>query len=291
MNLEARIETMLPEMYRETYQGLQPTPMKSAALKYDSDGRVAWDEIWGSFCDLAMAGGPPHRGTLLEPDSPTKIASENEKYASVADELCRGLHLTTGLYARVSATPGWVQVDCTSAAMAAWLCRVIVMENVAARFNGLSLGLPCGPGYRVEKEIKNVIVVMAKTSHYWLEHMTDEQHVEVGKLLRVMQKESPLLRPLYASDSFDGAKQEAYALRIAALISNSTGLQTSLDRSKRWLGLDYGDVSRAVQMMRVFAVRNTIVRREESIAYLPLNPTADRSGESIMGLCQAANAV
>ena len=39
--------------------------MRAAGLKYDADGKVAWDEIWGSFCDLAMAGGPPHKGKLL----------------------------------------------------------------------------------------------------------------------------------------------------------------------------------------------------------------------------------
>jgi sirohydrochlorin cobaltochelatase len=282
MNWEARIETMLPAMYRETYLDLQPLPMRSAALKYDSAGRVAWDEIWGSFCDLAMAGGPPHRGTLLEPGKPEEIAAESEKYGAVVAELCRALHLVTGLYARSSATPGWIQIDCTSAAMSAWLCRAIVMENVAARFEGLSLGLPGGANYRVEKEIKNVIVAMAKTSHYWLEHMSDEQHVEIGKLLRTMQKESPLLRPLYECDGFAKEVQEAYALQVSAAVESATGLQTSLDRSRRWLGLEYGEVDRAIRMMRVFAVNNVLVRREKTVVYLPLNPGFDSSGELIV---------
>ena len=65
--LELRIRTLLPEQYQDTYEAIQPTPMRSAGLEYDPDGNVAWDRMWGSFCDLAMAGGPPHKGRLLEP--------------------------------------------------------------------------------------------------------------------------------------------------------------------------------------------------------------------------------
>ena len=65
--LDARLRTLLPEEYRDVYEDVQPISMGSAGLKYDADGQVAWDQMWGSFCDLAMAGGPPHKGTLLEP--------------------------------------------------------------------------------------------------------------------------------------------------------------------------------------------------------------------------------
>ena len=65
--LDTRLKTMLPEEYRDSYEAMQPKTMGSAPLRYDADGLVAWDEMWGSFCDLAMAGGPPHKGALLEP--------------------------------------------------------------------------------------------------------------------------------------------------------------------------------------------------------------------------------
>ena len=65
--LDLRLRTLLPEEYQDSYEDVQPAPMRSAGLKFDADGKVAWDEIWGSFCDLAMAGGPPHKGALLEP--------------------------------------------------------------------------------------------------------------------------------------------------------------------------------------------------------------------------------
>ena len=57
--LEARIKTILPPQYQDCYEDVQPVSMGSAGLKYGPDGKVAWNEIWGSFCDLAMAGGPP----------------------------------------------------------------------------------------------------------------------------------------------------------------------------------------------------------------------------------------
>ena len=55
--LDARLKVLLPETYQGIYQELTPAPMRSAAFQYDADGRVAWDRMWGSFCDLAMAGG------------------------------------------------------------------------------------------------------------------------------------------------------------------------------------------------------------------------------------------
>ena len=63
---EACLKAVLPEEYRECYEDMKPVLMGSAALKYGSDGRVAWNEIGGAFCDLAMAGGPTHRGKLRE---------------------------------------------------------------------------------------------------------------------------------------------------------------------------------------------------------------------------------
>jgi sirohydrochlorin cobaltochelatase len=65
--IDFRVRVLLPEQYRESYESVQPEPMRSAGLKFDAAGKVAWDEMWQSFCDLALAGGPPHKGTLLEP--------------------------------------------------------------------------------------------------------------------------------------------------------------------------------------------------------------------------------
>src|SRR6201994_2622427 len=157
---EARFKTLLPEEYRASYEDVQPVSMGSAGLKFGSDGRVAWDEMWASFCDLAMAGGPPHKGTLLEPASQASIDAEPDRYTSVVDEICRGVSMVTDLVADASVHAGWISVDCVNRGTAAWLLRAITVENVSARCEGAILYLPAGPSYRLEKEIKNVITVI-----------------------------------------------------------------------------------------------------------------------------------
>ena len=57
--------------------------MGSAGVRYAADGQVAWDQMWGSFCDLGMAGGPPHKATLLEPPRPEEIDADRGGYAAV----------------------------------------------------------------------------------------------------------------------------------------------------------------------------------------------------------------
>ena len=110
--LEIRIKALLPETYEDCYESVQPVSMGSAGLRFDPDGRVAWDEMWASFCDLAMAGGPPHKGTLLEPAGPAEIDEKPEQYRAVVEEICRGVTMVTDLRALSSPVPGWVRVMC-----------------------------------------------------------------------------------------------------------------------------------------------------------------------------------
>jgi cation diffusion facilitator family transporter len=145
-------------------------PMGAADLKYDAEGNAAWDEIWTGFCDLALAGGPPHRGTLLEPVNPEIIAADPEGYARVLSELERGIRMITGLSVIRSDTPGWIGLVCESEDMALWLLRAIIVENVSVRRENQILYFPAGPDFRLDKEIKNIITVIAKTTHYWKEH-------------------------------------------------------------------------------------------------------------------------
>src|SRR5689334_5517518 len=94
--LERRLEALLPQEYQNDDDAVEPAPMGSAALKYDADGKVAWNEIWQSFCDLAMAGGPPHKGALLCPGRPREIHASPARYLSVVEEICRGIAMATG---------------------------------------------------------------------------------------------------------------------------------------------------------------------------------------------------
>src|SRR5262245_58777245 len=119
---EAKVNALLPSMYHQC-DAVSPTSMGSAALKLGPDSRVAWDEIWTGFCDLALAGGSPHRGSLLQAPSPEEVEGEPAGYQLVAEEIARGVRMTTGLPARPAPEPGWVAVGCHGEAMAAWLLR------------------------------------------------------------------------------------------------------------------------------------------------------------------------
>jgi sirohydrochlorin cobaltochelatase len=269
--LDARLKTILPEEYQDSYEGMEPVPMRSAGLKYDSDGKVAWNEIWGSFCDLAMAGGPPHKGALLEAGRPADIDAEPDRHAGVAEEICRGVMMTTLLDTNVSPVQGWVRISCLSDAMTGWLLRAIVMENVAARADGMALDLPAAPHFRLEKEIKNVITVIAKTSHYWLEHMPRGQQRGIASLFARLAKESPLVEP----STTDGGEEAA---GLSAAIRRDTGLQTSGQSYTGWLGVDCPSVRSAIWMMRALVAGNILSRREETTLFVPVNRGTDPGG-------------
>lgn len=155
------------------YENMTPSaaPMGAAALKYDSDGQAAWNEIWTDFCDLALAGGPSHRDVLLEPGNPEAVLTHPEQYETVLTELERGIRMVTGLNPVRGASPGWVGMECDSEEMALWLLRAITVENISVRREGRVLYFPASPVFKLEKEIKSVITVVAKTNHYWQEHL------------------------------------------------------------------------------------------------------------------------
>jgi cation diffusion facilitator family transporter len=161
---------VLPPRYRDSRTIVSAAPMGAAALKYDEAGKAAWNEIWTGYCELALAGGPPHRGNLLEPVDPAVVAANPEGQARVLDEIERGLKMVTGLPVVHSERAGWIGLKCKSQDMAVWLLRAITVENVAVRREGDVLFLPAGPDFRLEREIKSVVTVVAKTNHYWTEH-------------------------------------------------------------------------------------------------------------------------
>jgi sirohydrochlorin cobaltochelatase len=283
--LELRLRTILPEEYQDCYDDLEPVSMGSAGLKYGRDGKVAWNDIWSTFCDLAMAGGPPHKGALLEPGSRAAVYAEPERYRQVVDEICRGVTMVTDLAAEPSPVPGWVLVDCETSGMAEWLVRAIVMENVSARCKGALLELPAGPGYRVEKEIKNVITVIAKTCHYWLEHMWATQRRDIANLFATMAAESPLVQPAFAEDDYDdfsADRHNALCTKMSETIHRLTGLRPSNHRYAGWLGLECPNVRAAGWMMRALVAVNVLARREETTLFVPVNPATDSDGGSVV---------
>lgn len=289
--LEARLTILLPEVYQDSYDDVQPVSMGSAGLKYGRDGRVAWDEIWESFCDLAMAGGPPHRGTLLEAGTNADIDREPGRYDQVVDELCRGVEMVTGLAAERSLIAGWIQVDCPSTGMAGWLLRAITMENVSARGDGMVLHLPAGPRFRVEKEIKNVVTSIAKTCHYWLGHTSVAQHRAIGDLFKSMEIESPLIQAPFSTRDTKTAGFETLRDALSAEIHSQTGLEANGYEYYGWLGIDCKDVRSAIWMMRVMVASNVLCRRERGSVYVPVNPSTDRDGNQVAGRLARAHRV
>jgi sirohydrochlorin cobaltochelatase len=274
--LEARLRTLLPPDYQDTYERIQPKPMRSAGLKFAPDGSVAWDEIWGSFCDLAMAGGPPHKGRLLAPatGAAPDVGSATQLDAVVA-EVRRGIEMVTSMPCDPAPTPGWVRVECYSAPMAGWLLRAITMENVAARADGMYLDLPVSPGFRLEKEIKNVITVIAKTSHYWLEHMPLGQQRAIADLFARLERMSPLVAPAWPVTAAEVADCLRTAAVLAQHVRTLTGLETVASLHPGWLGVQCPDVPSAVWMTRALVCLNVLSRREETTLFVPVNAASD----------------
>jgi sirohydrochlorin cobaltochelatase len=281
--LEARIRAILPQEYQDSYDTVEPVSMGSAGLKYRADGRVAWDQIWGSFCDLAMAGGPPHKGTLLEPGRRSDIEADPERYDEVAEEICRGVRMAADLDAEPSPIPGWVRVICSNAGMAGWLLRAIVMENVAARSAGARLDVPAAPHFRLGKEIKNVVTVVAKTSHYWLGHMPRSQQRAIAELFIEMAEESPLIEPPRPDEALASRACDTTATAIAENAGPLTGLRTSQHRYPGWLGFECPSVRAAIWMMRAMAASNVLSRREGTVLFVPVNPVIDPAGHHVAG--------
>jgi len=240
--------------------------------------------MWGSFCDLAMAGGPPHKGKLLEPGSPAEIGAATQRYAEVAEEICRGVRLTTDFRQSNSSVPGWISVDVRTPTSSEWLVRAIAMENISVRSEGKLLYLPAGPAYRIEKEIKNVITALAKTSHYWVEHVPLEQDWAIADLFALMAERLPLLQPALAGFGFDAASHEALCRRIVDAVTPATGLHRSKDRYAGWLGFECPDVPSAIWIMRALVASNILSRREETTLFVPVNPGSDPEGIHVSSL-------
>jgi sirohydrochlorin cobaltochelatase len=282
--LEQRIRTILPPEYQDSYQDLEPIAMGSAGLKYGADGKVAWDEIWGSFCDLAMAGGPPHKGRLLEPGRRTDIDAGLYRYERVTEEICRGIRMAANLDTTPSPVPGWVRVTCSSDGMSEWLVRAIVMENVAARVDGPALDVPAAPHFRIEKEIRNVVTVVAKTCHYWAGHIPLDQQRAIATMFAEMSEDAPLIGPPDATenDATDNdAGLEPASASMAATVQHETGLVPSRHRSAGWLGVECPSLRGAVWMMRAMVVNNVLSRREGTVLFVPVNPHTDPEGEGV----------
>lgn len=267
--LNTRISAFLPPRYQHCYTDVNPISMGSASLKYDTNGQVNWDQIWTSFCDLAIAGGPPHRGKLLKPIKADKSQQNQQKYDTVVAELSRAISLVTNLTV-TSKAYGWIGVTCNSPTMAAWLTCAIIAENIAAYRRGKDIYLPAGPDFRVEKEIKNVVTALAKTCHYWSSHGPTSQEQAVF---------ATLLAPVtYCQEDLPEAEYQSLVARMVTSLQQASGWVCDGSRYVGWIGLECPTVETAIWLLRVLIVSGIQARREDSTLFLPTgNGTAQQA--------------
>lgn len=280
--LDAKINAFLPPRYQHCYSSVSPTSMGSAVVKYGADGKVAWDQIWTTFCDLALAGGPPHRGKLLEAVSEAEVAAEPERHREVVAEIRRAIGLTTSLPVVNGYAPGWVGVQCQSLEEAAWLQFAVNAENVSARRKQAVLQLPAGPAFRIEKEIKNVVVSLAKTYHYWEGHLTTSQQTLAGDT--AWDAATP------AEAAANPSAHEAAVVELEDGL-RSAGLSVSPRRYAGWVGIEVSGEEEAVWLLRAILVEQILVRREEGALYLPVSAASNaaRSGRVARAVGRAWN--
>jgi sirohydrochlorin cobaltochelatase len=272
--LDAKINAFLPPQYQHCYSSVSPNSMGSAGLRYGPDGRVAWDQVWTTFCDLALAGGPPHRGKLLEPVTEAEVATAPDRYGEVVAEIDRAIGLTTGLPVFEGYAPGWIGVQCGSVPEAAWLQFAVTAENVSARRSLSLLQLPAGPAFRVEKEIKNVVVALAKAYHYWDGHLTDAQQTLAGD--GVWEAATP------SEAAATPSEYEAAMIEMENEL-RATGLPISPRFYTGWVGVETAGEDEAVWLLRAVLVEQVLARREGRVLYFPVKASSNANQAGQVG--------
>ncbi|CAN5562435.1 hypothetical protein BH10PLA2_BH10PLA2_04090 [soil metagenome] len=271
--LNQKIRALLPGQYVHCYESVSPDSMGTAKLKYNADGTVAWDEIWTSFCHLALAGGPPHRGRLLASVPETVAQQQMELTNQVSEEIERGLFLAADLRAARDLKPGWVGARCRNEAMAAWMTRAVVAENIFARQEGDVLLLPAGPDFRLEKEIKNVITAVAKTSHYWSFHAAEKERSSASKLFKTGGTADPIFAPATVDEvNQDSVGYQEASSKLEKHLAATSSLEIHAPQTPGWIGLKCTNEEMAIWLMRAAIAENLIARREEAVLFLPVNP-------------------
>jgi sirohydrochlorin cobaltochelatase len=261
--LEAKIHAILPPRYVGCFEEVPSGSMGSATLKYDKEGTVAWGEIWTTFCHLALAGGPPHRGSFLGAVATAEVLARPAEQAAVVAEIQRAIGLSANLPTVAETAPGWVGVRCHDEDMAAWLVRAIVAENVIARHEGKLLLVPAAPAFRIEKEIKNVVVCVAKTCHYLLDHVEPEE--------RPRGFGDDLIQPPLPEEIAEAADDYRAAMEeLRAGLSGQTEMDVVESKSTGWIGLRCAREEMAIWMMRAVIVENILARREADVLFVPV---------------------
>jgi hypothetical protein len=145
------------------------------------------------------------------------------------------------------------------------------------------IALPAGPGFRLEKEVKNVVTVIAKTFHYWDGHMVPAQHRAIGQIFAELAATTPLVTPAMPGGAEGREACRVSADAVAERLQSRLGLHRSEAGRVGWLAVECPSVRAAVWLMRALVVSNVLARREGKILCLPVDPGEDPVGERVVG--------
>ena len=131
-----------------------------------------------------------------------------------------------------------------------------------------------GPHFRLDKEIKNVVVALAKTCHYWTDHMSSCQRGRMAAMVYGSAADATLAEPATAEEVCTAPdKYRVVVDQLERGIRQTTGLALMPSRCLGWIGVPCSDEKTAAWLMRAVIVDNVLVRREGNVLYLPASPT------------------
>ena len=239
-------------------------------------------EIWGSFCDLAMAGGPPHKGALLEPgnEGGDRRAVRSLRRGRRGD-LPR--HQDGDRPARVSSprlpAGSASRVRRRDGRLAAARHRHGERRGSPPRRDARTAGVRRTSASRRKSRTSSPSSPRPATTG-WATCPRDQQQA-IAELFVTMAGESPLIEPDLSSPDSD--ERAASWPRASLTDPASTGLQRSNHRYPGWLGLECPSVRAAVWMMRALVASNVLSRREGTVLFVPVNPATDPRGVNVAG--------
>jgi hypothetical protein len=155
--------------------------------------------------------------------------------------------------------------------MAAWLLRAVIAENVFVRRKQDTLQVPAGPQFRLAREIKNVVVALAKTCHYWIGHLSPAEQANAGGLLLSAEASAEVLEPSSRPVCLASVEQyRSLAHKMGHAIEQTTGLPVAPNPILGWVGVQFPDEVTAAWFVRATIAENILARRESEILYLPV---------------------
>jgi len=104
---------------------------------------------------------------LLGPATAAEAHTKRDDYAAVVERIERGIRQTTGLPTVPSVCVGWVSVPCADEAMAIWLMRALIVENILVRREENRLCLPASPHFMSDERAERLIAAFDRAWRLW----------------------------------------------------------------------------------------------------------------------------